>query len=211
MKPLKKASGIRRNFPVAFVGVLLISGGLLVVRGEWQKRTESQAFGAAQVAMRQAIGVFPESDDASQSVAVSSVDTSRVTGLLEAPTIDLSVAIVDYIEYKDLETAVSRMTTSANLGQPGTTVIVGHRTGFGQPFLDLDQLKIDDQITITLRDGTKYRYAVAVQKIVSPTTDLSEFDQVAGNSKLILVTCNPKFTTDERLIIVAKFLYGGSQ
>lgn len=191
--------------------MLVLSGASLVARGEWQKRSEDRAFGAAQVAMRQAIGVFPEGADDSAPTTEQTVDTNRVTGLIEAPTIGLSVAVVDYTNYSDLETAVARMTTSAELGKSGTSVIVGHRTGFGKPFFDLDRLKVGAPITVTLRDGTVYKYSVSLQKIVSPSSDLSEFKDSTLRSQLFLVTCHPKYSTEERLIIVAKLLYGGTQ
>jgi sortase A len=179
--------------------------------GEWQKRSEDREFGAAQVAMRQAFGVFPEEADDTALPTVETVDINRVIGLIESPTIGLSVAVVDYIEYDDLETAVARMTTSSELGEPGTSVVVGHRTGFGEPFFDLDRLNVGDSITVTLRDGTELQYSVTLQKVVSPSADLSEFDDVNAASQLILVTCNPKYSIEERLIIVAKLLYGGTQ
>lgn len=208
---LKRYLGYPRRISLIISATLLLSGALLVLMGEWQKRSEDREFGAAQVAMRQAFGVFPEEADDTALPTVETVDINRVIGLIESPTIGLSVAVVDYIKYDDLETAVARMTTSSELGEPGTSVVVGHRTGFGEPFFDLDRLNVGDSITVTLRDGTELQYSVTLQKVVSPSADLSEFDDVNAASQLILVTCNPKYSIEERLIIVAKLLYGGTQ
>ena len=49
------------------------------------------------------------------------------------------------------------------------------------------------------------------ERIVSPSADLSEFDDANAASQLILVTCHPKYSVEERLIIVAKLLDGGTQ
>ena len=189
---------------------MLLSGSLLVLAGEWQKRLENREFGAAQVAMRQAVGVF---DDEAPTGSESSnpTDPSRIQGILDAPNIGLSVVMVDYEEYDDLETAVARMGTSAALGQPGSSVIVGHRTGFGQPFFDLDRLKIGQEITVTLKDESLLHYEVSRQEIVSPLSNLSEFDNNQSTSQLILVTCHPKYSTKERLVIVATLRDGPSQ
>jgi len=208
---LKSFLGYPRRISLIISATLLLSGALFVLMGEWQKRSEDQAFGAAQVAMRQAFGVFPDEVDDPAPSTVETVDTSRVTGLIESPTIGLSVAVVDYIEYNDLETAVARMSTSSELGKPGTSVVVGHRTGFGKPFFDLDRLNANDSINVTLRDGTKLKYSVTLQKIVSPSADLSEFEDASAASQIILVTCHPKYSTEERLIIVAKLLDGETQ
>ena len=103
------------------------------------------------------------------------------------------------------------MTTSSELGKPGTSVVVGHRTGFGKPFFDIDRLNVGDSINVTLRDGTELKFAVTLQKIVSPSADLSEFEDANAASQLIFVTCHPKYSVEERLIIVAELLYGGTQ
>ncbi len=211
MIQLRRHLGYPRRVALILSAAMLLSGSLLVLLGEWQKWTEDQTFGAAQVAMRQAFGVFPQDADNPAVSTEETVDTTRVTGLIESPTIGLSVAVVDYIEYNDLETAVARMTTSSELGKPGTSVVVGHRTGFGKPFFDIDRLNVGDSINVTLRDGTELKFAVTLQRIVSPSADLSEFEDANAASQLILVTCHPKYSVEERLIIVAELLYGGTQ
>lgn len=198
----KRFLGYPRKVALILSAALLLSGSLLVLLGEWQKLSENREFGAAQVAMRQAIGVF-DNETAGASDSANALDPSRINGILDAPNIGLSVVIVDYEEYDDLETAVARMGTSAALGQPGSSVIVGHRTGFGQPFFDLDRLKIGQEITVTLKDESLLQYEVARQEIVSPLSNLSEFDNDQTTSQLILVTCHPRYSTKERLVIVA--------
>lgn len=198
----KRFLGYPRKVALILSAALLLSGSLLVLLGEWQKLSENREFGAAQVAMRQAIGVF-DNESPGTSDSANAPDPSRINGILDAPNIGLSVVIVDYEEYDDLETAVARMGTSAALGQPGSSVIVGHRTGFGQPFFDLDRLKIGQEITVTLKDESLLQYEVARQEIVSPLSNLSEFDNDQTTSQLILVTCHPKYSTKERLVIVA--------
>jgi sortase A len=210
MNGLKQYLGYPRKFALILSATMLLSGSLLVLVGEWQKRSENREFGAAQVAMRQAIGVF---DDEAPIEAESEnlPDASRIQGILDAPNIGLSVVMVDYEKYDDLETAVARMGTSAAFGQPGSSVVVGHRTGFGQPFFDLDRLKIGQEITVTLTDETLLTYEVSRQEIVSPLSNLSEFDNNQSTSQLILVTCHPKYSTEERLIIVATLRDDASQ
>ena len=39
-------------------------------------------------------------------------------------------------------------------GQPGNAVISGHRTTYGRPFYDLDQLGIGDRIEVETAVGT---------------------------------------------------------
>lgn len=150
--------------------------------------------------MKEALDVFQNGG----SEAATSTDVKRLLGLLEAPSIGLSVMMVDYQTYSDLETAAARMQNSAPFGSPGSTVVVGHRTGFGQPFFDLDRLNPGAIISVTLRDTTVLKYVVREQKIVSPDADLSEFDGSDASSQLILVTCTPKYSTKDRLLVIAE-------
>lgn len=154
--------------------------------------------------MKEALDVFQNGG----SETATSADVKRLLGLLEAPSIGLSVMMVDYQTYSDLETAAARMQNSAPFGSPGSTVVVGHRTGFGQPFFDLDRLNPGATISVTLRDTTVLKYVVREQKVVSPDADLSEFDSSDASSQLILVTCTPKYSTKERLLVIAELSDG---
>jgi len=123
--------------PLSLLSVIFILlGAVLFIRGENEKGSQSSTFESTQSAMKEASDVFQNGG----SEAATSTDVKRLLGLLEAPSIGLSVMMVDYQTYSDLETAAARMQNSAPFGSPGSTVVVGHRTGFGQPFFDLDRL-----------------------------------------------------------------------
>jgi len=187
--------------PLSLLSVIFILlGAVLFIRGENEKGSQSSTFESTQSAMKEALDVFQNGG----SETATSTDVKRLLGLLEAPSIGLSVMMVDYQTYSDLETAAARMQNSAPFGSPGSTVVVGHRTGFGQPFFDLDRLNPGATISVTLRDTTVLNYVVREQKVVSPDADLSEFDSSDASSQLILVTCTPKYSTKERLLVIAE-------
>lgn len=187
--------------PLSLLSVIFILlGAVLFIRGENEKGSQSSTFESTQSAMKEALDVFQNGG----SEAATSTDVKRLLGLLEAPSIGLSVMMVDYQTYSDLETAAARMQNSAPFGSPGSTVVVGHRTGFGQPFFDLDRLNPGAIISVTLRDTTVLKYVVREQKVVSPDADLSEFDSSDASSQLILVTCTPKYSTKDRLLVIAE-------
>lgn len=191
--------------PLSLLSVIFIFlGAVLFIRGENEKGSQSSTFESTQSAMKEALDVFQNGG----SETATSADVKRLIGLLEAPSIGLSVMMVDYQTYSDLETAAARMQNSAPFGSPGSTVIVGHRTGFGQPFFDLDRLNPGATISVTLRDTTVLNYVVREQKVVSPDADLSEFDSSDASSQLILVTCTPKYSTKERLLVIAELSDG---
>jgi len=90
-------------------------------------------------------------------------------------------------------------------GQPGNSVISGHRTTYGRPFFDFDLLRPGDRIEVETAIGT-HVYEVRESLIVAPT-DVWVTDDKAGGW-LTLTTCNPKFSARERLIIFAEMIEG---
>jgi len=187
---------------VGAIGVIS-TGAFLVVRGETLTVEQDASFTKEQQALRRAFEVFPDgSQNQNQSSTIG--NERKSIALLAIPSIDISVVVVDYYKYDDLETAVGRMRNSASLGSSGSSVIVGHRTGFGSPFLELDEIKIGDQLQITQRTGEVLTFIVTRQDIVAPSIDLSIYDNTANLPQVILVTCHPEYSTDERLVIVAE-------
>lgn len=188
----------------AAMGVAIIAvGATLVIRGESISTRGDAEFTAQQQALRQAFGVFP---DGSQSGADSGTGAASRTSiaLLAIPSIGVDVVVVDYYQYADLEAAVGRMRNSSQIGTDGSAVIVGHRTGFGSPFRDLDDVALGDQLEITQRNGSVLAFTVVRNDIVEPSIDLSTYDSDKDLPQVILVTCHPEFSTDQRIVIVAE-------
>lgn len=189
---------------MAAVGIAVILGGVvLVIRGEASTSQSDAEFTAQQQALRQAFGVFPDGSQSDPGDPSNSAGRTSIA-LLKIPSIDVDVVVVDYFQYSDLETAVARMRNSAEIGMTGSSVIVGHRTGFGSPFKELDELKINDVLTITQRDGSTLSFTVTRNDIVEPSIDLSTYDSDDDRPQVILVTCHPEFSTDQRIVIVAE-------
>ncbi len=90
-------------------------------------------------------------------------------------------------------------------GQPGNSVLSGHRTTYGRPFFDLDQLVVGDTIEVESEIGV-HVYEVREIQVVLPTDFWVTYDRSGG--WLTLTTCNPKFSARERLIIWAEMVAG---
>lgn len=95
-------------------------------------------------------------------------------------------------------------------GQEGNSAIAGHRTTYGAPFGDLDQLGEGDLIEVRTLQGS-FEYRVSEQVIVKPS-DISVIDPTPVNpdnpdegfvATLTLTTCNPKYSAAQRLVIHA--------
>jgi len=81
----------------------------------------------------------------------------------------------------------------------GTTILFGHRTFHGSPFLNLDKLKKGDNITVSWPGLGNVEYTVE-KSFVVPASYRMSVDQ--GNT-LFLITCYPLGSSKERLIIQA--------
>jgi LPXTG-site transpeptidase (sortase) family protein len=95
---------------------------------------------------------------------------------------------------------------SAMPGQVGNTVISGHRTTNGAPFFHLDRLEPGDEITVESLTGV-HTYRVTETRIVRPdeTWVLTQWD---NGSWLTLTTCNPRYSSRQRLIVFAELIGG---
>ena len=187
---------------VAALGIIT-AGVILVVRGESSTSDQTARFTEEQQALRRAFGVFPDGSQSGDQGSANATARESIA-LLAIPSIDVDVVVVNYFGYSDLETAVARMQNSAQIGTEGSAVIVGHRTGFGSPFRNLDGVKIGDEVDVTLRTGEKLSFSVTRNTIVSPSVDLSTFDNKSNSPQVILVTCHPEYSTAQRLVIIAE-------
>lgn len=121
-----------------------------------------------------------------------------------------SIGIEDLVVYAGVDTATLRkgpghMPTTPLPGQPGNAVLSGHRTTYGRPFFDFDQLDIGDRIEVRTVIGT-HVYAIREISVVSPT-DVWVTDPRPGGW-LTLTTCEPKFSARQRLVVWAEMVDG---
>jgi sortase A len=122
-------------------------------------------------------------------------------GLIRIPRIGLDRAIVQGVAVPDLRKGPGHYPDSPMPGQLGNVAIAGHRTTYGAPFNQIDELAPGDEITIVTVSGT-FHYSVTGQLIVSPRQ--TEVLDPTPDATLTLTTCNPKYSARERLVVKAK-------
>jgi sortase A len=108
--------------------------------------------------------------------------------------------VVEGVKLGDLKRGPGHYPATPLPGQPGNAAIAGHRTTYGAPFYNLDELKTGDEILVTTRQG-RFRYEVTESKVVSPS-EVSVLDPTTDN-RLTLTTCHPRFSASKRLVVVA--------
>lgn len=128
-------------------------------------------------------------------------DPGDAYALLQIPKIGVDVAVVEGVSVADLKKGPGHYPGSAVPGGLGNFVVSGHRTTYGAPFFDLDQVEVGDEITAIDRDQKVHKYIVSETKIVLPT----EVGVIArtDDARLTLTTCHPRFSARQRLIVVA--------
>ena len=130
---------------------------------------------------------------------------TEALGRILIPAIGVDWIMVEGVSTEALNKGPGHMPGTALPGQPGNSVVSGHRTTYGAPFFDLDLLQPGDTIQIETLIGA-HIYEVVEVRIVAPT-DVWVTNQVDG-AWLTLTTCNPKYSARERLIVFARLVAG---
>ena len=128
--------------------------------------------------------------------------------IIRVPTIDRLAsgwAVVQGVSVRDLRNGAGHMPKTPLPGQPGNAVISGHRTTYGAPFHELDQLVPGDRIEVETAIGV-HVYEVRETVIVRPT-EVWVTDDRPG-AWLTLTTCHPKFSSRQRLVVFAELVDG---
>jgi sortase A len=102
----------------------------------------------------------------------------------------------------DLKRGPGHYVDSAAPGGDGNLAIAGHRTTYGAPFAELQELDDGDTIHVIDRAGTEWVYAYREQQIVLPTDTwvIGEDPLETGNATITLTTCHPRWSAAQRLI-----------
>jgi sortase A len=124
-------------------------------------------------------------------------------GLIKIDEIGVDKVVVEGTTVPDLRKAPGHYEGSPLPGQLGNAAIAGHRTTYGAPFGNLDQLALGDTISIQTLTGT-WKYELTRDPFVVSPTQTEVLDPVPGEATLTLTTCNPKYSASERLIVQAR-------
>lgn len=121
---------------------------------------------------------------------------------------DRPLYVVQGVSLGDLQRGPGHYPGTALPGEKGNFAVAGHRTTYGAPFFNLDQLRKGDEVLVTARDGKRYTYRVHSQEIVSPsdTWVVGPDPLERGRNTLTLTTCNPRFSNAQRLIVFAELV-----
>lgn len=172
-------------------------------RAEIQQAVSPPAAGGVGTATDPATVTAPRSTP----VPVVAVPPGGALAHLVIPRIGLDKYVVEGVSDTDLQKGPGHYPGTAYPGQVGNVGIAGHRTTYGAPFYNLNELKAGDPIYLTTASDAHYTYDVTSQEVVSPS-DVAVLNPTPGVAKLTLTTCNPPLSATSRLIVVAELARG---
>jgi sortase A len=129
------------------------------------------------------------------------ITSGDAIGRIVIPRIGLSKVMVQGTTTDVLPKGPGHYPDTPLPGAPGTVGIAGHRTTYGAPFHDINELRKGDKIELKMPYGT-VTYAVEETKIVLPTatwvTDRKSYD------RLVLTACHPLYSASHRIAVFAR-------
>jgi sortase A len=125
-------------------------------------------------------------------------------GEIRIPKICINQIVVEGTNTQDLRKGPGHYTGTPLPGQAGNAAIAGHRTTYGHPFYNLNEVDSGDPIVLTTVQGI-FVYDAVSQQVVSPDDNAVLTD--TSGAMLTLTTCNPRVSASSRLVVVAKLAH----
>ena len=120
---------------------------------------------------------------------------------LEIPEIGRDDIVVPGVSLDDLKDGPGHYPDTPLPGQLGNAAIAGHRTTYGAPFFDVDQLEPGDEIITTLLNGDRFVYEVTFIEVVNASDYWVVTTRDPDIAELTLTSCHPKYTARDRIVV----------
>lgn len=120
---------------------------------------------------------------------------------LEIPAIGRDDIVVPGVTVSDLKSGPGHYPDTPLPGQLGNAAIAGHRTTYGAPFFDVDQLEPGDEIITTLLNGDRFVYEVTSTEVVSASDYWVVTTRNPDIAELTLTSCHPKYSARDRIVV----------
>jgi sortase A len=179
--------------------VMTVSGALLIADAGltvlWQEPISGFLAGREQAKLEEALASPPPRVLRKQPLPGDSI------ARLEIPAIGLKEYVVEGTDTANLRKGPGHYPETPLPGERGTVAIAGHRTTYGAPFRDIDDLGRGSRIFVDLPYG-RFEYRVDRTRIVDDQ-DLSVLSRV-GHDRLVLSACHPLYSAAQRVIVFAR-------
>jgi sortase A len=144
--------------------------------------------------------------DAAQAKVLADLFEDRITegdaiGRLQIDRIGLNSVVIQGTTTAILQRGPGHYPTTQLPGQGGTVAIAGHRTTYGAPFRNINEIRDGDEIRLVMPYAA-FTYEVEKHEIVDPT-DVEIIDPV-GYDRVVLTACHPLYSAAQRWVVFAR-------
>lgn len=124
------------------------------------------------------------------------------------PVTDEPYVVVSGVSLADLTKGPGHYPQTAGPGEDGNFAVAGHRTTYGAPFFNLQELRDGDEIHVMDTAGDEYVYRFVEQRIVAPTnlSVIAPHPLGEDRSTITLTTCHPRFSNRQRMIVFGELV-----
>ena len=192
--------------------VMIATGLLPVIIGREETRDRLKKLASSQITFSDLLRINADDQIKVTSSTYFTIDIPKIEA---RAYVTANVDAGDKGEYKKvLKTGIAHAKGTLLPGMGGGITLFAHSTDvlanvgrFNAVFYELDELKDGDEVIVWFL-GEKYRYIVSGSRVVPPS-DVVVFKQSKDQEKLFLVTCTPRGTTKNRLVVEASLLDRG--
>ena len=135
----------------------------------------------------------------------TSIENGSALARLEIGRIGRDDIVVAGVRTSDLQRGPGHFPDTPLPGQLGNSAIAGHRTTYGAPFFDVDDLQPGDEIVATTLSG-RFTYRVTEQRIVASNEYWVVATTDPTKATLTLISCDPKYTAQKRIVIFSELV-----
>ena len=129
------------------------------------------------------------------------LDGGEAAGRIRIPEIGANFVVLDGTASDYLRKGPGFFPETPFPGSGGTTAIAGHRTTYGAPFNDVDELERGDAIVLDM-PYARFEYRVQQTRIVDP--DAFWVTNRVGYERLVLSACHPLYSAAQRIVVFAR-------
>jgi sortase A len=134
----------------------------------------------------------------------ASLKSQQTIAQIEIPRIGLNDIVVEGTDESSLRRGPGHLEETPLPGMRGNFSVAGDRVLYGAPFLNLDDVEMDDEIFLKTTYGD-FSYLVTNKAIIDPD-DVSLLQPVPGQELITLITCDPPWDTSHRLVIQGRLI-----
>jgi len=143
-----------------------------------------------------------QSPELRQAYLDRNVDIGDSLTRITIPDIDVDVVVVEGTTATALRAGAGHYADTPLPCEIGNVAIAGHRTTYGRPLHNVDQLQVGQKITLETPIGS-CTYAISRKPFVVSPRALEVVANTPDEATLTLTTCHPKGSARQRLIIKA--------